>query len=692
MQVVKITPRSGWQAISWRELFEYRELLFFLVWRDVLVRYKQTALGVAWAVLQPLFLMLIFSVIFGRLAKIDSEGLPYPVYVYAGLLPWTFFANSVTQAGLSLLNQQNLLTKIYFPRLFVPTSSVGAALVDLLLAYCVYAAVLFYYQVTPAMTMFYSPLLITLLVIAALGFGYTLSALTVMYRDFRFVIPFMIQAMMYLSPVVYPVSMVPEKFQTLLALNPMTGIIHAFVPPSWAPLSSRGCYTYPRQSQWPYSSSAYFISGKLSAASPTSPETEFIDMKHAAISIRQLGKSYRLNQYNKPDNFRDLLVSMAKAPLRLTRGGISAQKHDFWALRDVSFSILPGEVVGIVGRNGAGKSTLLKILSRITEPSAGEVILRGRVSSLLEVGTGFHPELTGRENIFLNGSILGMKHAEIRARFDEIVAFAEVEKFLDTPVKRYSSGMYVRLAFAVAAHLEPEILIVDEVLAVGDMEFQKKCLGKMGEVARDGRTVLIVSHNMSVIQSLCKRSILLRQGRLVDDGETERVIKAYLHFLSQNDSDPFVDNPERTGNGAVRLTAARLLDANGYPAMQAISGADLQVEFRYENPKKLAQTHAKITLYNHLGIAVANLSTRFLGKPLFLSSRGVLTCRIPKLPLPLGEYRIEAALVDNHNGVYDQLPNALVFDVSMSIYYQTGLTPDIQWSTALFDYAWRAAT
>ena len=201
---------------------------------------------------------------------------------------------------------------------------------------------------------------------------------------------------------------------------------------------------------------------------------------------------------------------------------------DFWALRDVSFDVQQGEVLGIIGRNGAGKSTLLKILSRITEPTAGRVTLRGRVASLLEVGTGFHPELTGRENIFLNGAILGMSRAEIRRKFDEIVAFAEVEQFLDTPVKRYSSGMYVRLAFAVAAHLEPEILVVDEVLAVGDAEFQKKCLGKMGEVAKGGRTVLFVSHNMAAIRRLCSRVILLKNGRITQSGNVNQCIDTYL--------------------------------------------------------------------------------------------------------------------------------------------------------------------
>ena len=223
-----IRPRKGWINIDWAELYRYRELLFFLTWRDILVRYKQTVLGVAWAVLQPVFMMVVFTVIFGRLAKIDSEGLPYAVYVYAGLLPWTFFSNAVSQAGLSLVNQQALLTKIYFPRLFVPTSSVGAGLVDLAISFLVYGVILAVYGIVPSAGIIWLPLLVVLTVLAALGFGYTLAALTVSYRDFRFLVPFMMQAMMYISPVVYPVTLVPERYHWLLALNPMTGIIGAF--------------------------------------------------------------------------------------------------------------------------------------------------------------------------------------------------------------------------------------------------------------------------------------------------------------------------------------------------------------------------------------------------------------------------------------------------------------------------------
>lgn len=262
-------------------------------------------------------------------------------------------------------------------------------------------------------------------------------------------------------------------------------------------------------------------------------------MTDTAINVEGIGKKYRLGRTERYKSLRESLVSAATAPFRRFRAAANGRADDqtFWALKDVSFDVVRGEVIGIIGRNGAGKSTLLKILSRITEPTEGRIRIRGRVGSLLEVGTGFHPELTGRENIYMNGAILGMHRWEITEKFDDIVEFAEVESFIDTPVKRYSSGMYMRLAFAVAAHMEPEILIVDEVLAVGDAQFQKKCLGKMGDVARHGRTVLFVSHNMEAVVNLCSKAVLLERGRVVRIGPTGEVIQQYRTGLLDRGMD-----------------------------------------------------------------------------------------------------------------------------------------------------------
>lgn len=288
-----------------------------------------------------------------------------------------------------------------------------------------------------------------------------------------------------------------------------------------------------------------------------------------AIKVQNLGKEYVIGSKEKGnETFREMLLSSLSAPFRrFTQSkGKTEQEERFWALKDVSFEIQPGEVVGIIGRNGAGKSTLLKILSRITEPTKGEINILGRVSSLLEVGTGFHPELTGRENIFLNGAILGMSRAEISRKFDEIVAFAEVEKFLDTPVKRYSSGMYVRLAFAVAAHLEPEILIVDEVLAVGDAQFQKKCLGKMQDVGKEGRTVLFVSHNMGAVTQLCKSIIYLCEGKIIEQSkEVASIIRRYNEGEGKEHQMRWSANDNAHLNEWFAPTDFYLCDENGSP-------------------------------------------------------------------------------------------------------------------------------
>lgn len=306
------------------------------------------------------------------------------------------------------------------------------------------------------------------------------------------------------------------------------------------------------------------------------------------IKVRNVAKRYTLGRRQVPyDTLREMLVSKLRA--RLKSPGLNAESagEDFWALTNIDFEICPGEIVGIIGRNGAGKSTLLKILSRITEPTSGRIELYGRVGSLLEVGTGFHPELSGRENIFLNGTILGMTRREIARKFDEIVAFAEVERFLDTPVKRYSSGMYVRLAFAVAAHLDPEILLIDEVLAVGDTRFQRKCLDKMQDVGQQGRTVVFVSHNMPAITRLCPRTILIDGGKVIADGPSHEVVGTYLGSdMGTSAKREWPDVVSAPGNENVRLLATRIVtdDGRNVPAVDIREPVGLEMEFEVLQP------------------------------------------------------------------------------------------------------------
>ncbi len=304
-----------------------------------------------------------------------------------------------------------------------------------------------------------------------------------------------------------------------------------------------------------------------------------------AIRVEKLGKRYRIAHSGRAAAYRTLresLTNAVQAPFRRwIKGAAKPRTEDYWALQDVNFQVAPGEVVGVIGSNGAGKSTLLKVLSRITEPTTGEVRLVGRVGSLLEVGAGFHPELTGRENVYLNGAVLGMSRREIDQRFDDIVRFAELEKFLDTPVKRYSSGMYMRLAFSVAAHIQPEILLVDEVLAVGDVAFQKKCLGKMGDVARGGRTVLFVSHQMDALLKLCPRSILLDHGRIVAEGPTREVIDKYFARQQTLLGGELAPSTDRRGAQRFRFTGTWIEDAAGRRLSSVLAGQEIRLVASY---------------------------------------------------------------------------------------------------------------
>ena len=413
-------------------------------------------------------------------------------------------------------------------------------------------------------------------------------------------------------------------------------------------------------------------------------------MSQTAIRVRGIGKEYAIGaKAERYKTLRESLASMFTAPARLLRlSGKHREEEKVWALRDVTFDVQPGEVVGVIGRNGAGKSTLLKILSRITDPTTGMAEIHGRVGSLLEVGTGFHPELTGRENIYLNGAILGMRRFEIDRKFDQIVAFSEIEQFIDTPVKKYSSGMYLRLAFAVAAHLEPEILLVDEVLAVGDADFQKKCLGKMGDVAREGRTVLFVSHNMPAVQALCNRAILLRHGTVALDTDVAEVLREYLGYLTASSPDAFRNNPDRSGDGSVRLTAGRILDDRGRTVERLVAGAPATFEFSYENLTTADRIEFLATIINHLGISVTHFNTSVSGFVIRgLGSTGIIACQIPNLPLPRGEYRVAVA-VKRGGSTADHIPNALTFSIESSTFFESGKLPPIQHSACLIAHEW----
>jgi lipopolysaccharide transport system ATP-binding protein len=382
------------------------------------------------------------------------------------------------------------------------------------------------------------------------------------------------------------------------------------------------------------------------------------------IEVEDLAKCYRLGVIGS-HTLRDAAERFWRTRIRrLPPHQQSSVEADFWALRDVTFNVGRGEVLGIIGRNGAGKSTLLKILSRITEPTSGEVRLRGRVSSLLEVGTGFHPDLSGRENIYLNGAILGMRRAEIARRFDEIVAFAEVSQFLDTPVKHYSSGMYVRLAFAVAAHLEPDILIVDEVLAVGDHKFQQKSLGKMHEIASSQeRTVLFVSHNLANIRQLCTSAILMHGGRLMHQGETEDVLRAYNQGTEGSSASVTVG-----GNG-VDLRRIRLIAADGVETNHPIFNQDYVLELVFEAPLPMKDAMIVVEVEDSAGLVVSSLGTVEEGVHPFVLEGLVTVCfRLDALALTPGAFRIRASVYRwFENRPELEVQNAFRFEVQPAV-------------------------
>lgn len=427
----------------------------------------------------------------------------------------------------------------------------------------------------------------------------------------------------------------------------------------------------------------------------------YLNMSDVAIKVENLGKSYQIGhnlaQSERYTALRDVIAHNAKNLARKTRDMFQGKAivhgdevEEFWALKDINFEIKQGDRVGIIGRNGAGKSTLLKILSRITEPTAGRVTINGRVASLLEVGTGFHPELTGRENIFLNGAILGMSRREIQRKFDEIVDFAEVERFLDTPVKRYSSGMYVRLAFAVAAHLEPEILVVDEVLAVGDAQFQKKCLGKMDDVAKGGRTVFFVSHNMAAIQSLCTRGILLAKGNMVSNDNIGAVVSKYKEISPNFGNISIFDRRDRRGSQQLKFIDFEIRNCQDQVVDSVCIGDPVKLVLYYQSKEgaDLRNVHVSIGVYERLGDKLLQLSTK-LQQSSFerIPPSGQIICNVPSLPLQSGTYSLNIQSTVGGDEA-DWIQDAALIEVHAADYLGGGKLPQENEGRYVLKHSW----
>ena len=409
-------------------------------------------------------------------------------------------------------------------------------------------------------------------------------------------------------------------------------------------------------------------------------------MTDIAVHVDGVWKRFHRGEIH--DSLRDLVPALARRALGRGPKRGELREGDFWALQDVSLEVRRGEVLGIIGANGAGKSTLLKLLARILRPNRGRIRVNGRLRALIEIAAGFHPDLTGRENIYLNGTILGMKHREIDARFDEIVEFSGIERFLDTPVKRYSSGMYARLGFAVAAHLEPEILVVDEVLAVGDAEFQQKCLGKMGDVARGGRTVLFVSHNMAAVQSLCERVMLLRQGEVLGIGSTEQMIAAYLGCLQRADRVRLADRTDRSGNGEVRLSEIRISAGGTYDSDVVLCGSELHIELEFLARRRIEHPVFFLAVHDMMGTLLCHMNTRATAQALPVDAGpGRIACNIPRLPLCPGQYSLNVAVTEGTD-MLDRVQKARVFTVEGGDFHGTGNLSSARAAKFLVDYSW----
>ncbi|MBA3044807.1 MAG: ABC transporter ATP-binding protein [Euryarchaeota archaeon] len=421
-------------------------------------------------------------------------------------------------------------------------------------------------------------------------------------------------------------------------------------------------------------------------------------MEAPIIEVKNLSKLYLLGKTQYNQRLTESITNTIMHPIQAIKGA-TAKKEEFWALKDISFKVEKGEIVGIIGRNGAGKSTLLKVLSQITFPTEGEVVLRGRVGSLLEVGTGFHPELTGRENIYLNGRILGMKKKEIEDKFKDIVKFAEIDKFLDTPVKRYSSGMYVRLAFAVAAHLDPEILIVDEVLAVGDAQFQKKCLGKMKDVSQEGRTVLFVSHNMAAVSTLCNKGILLDAGKIISEGFVDDIINSYIEKGKETLGERvWKDFNTAPGDDVVRLKSVQII-SDGEVTDNVRIDKDVLVEFEFWNKKPGALISSSIHLLDRMGVGVlasSNMRSASLNDDGWFGRQHPVglfktSCKIPANFLNEGQYFINVIIltdVMNARLKVDEVVSFTVHDTGEMRKEYAGnwlgvVRPKLEWRTNL---------
>ncbi len=655
---VTIDPPRGAIGFDLGPLWEYRQLLFFFTWRDLKVRYKQTVLGASWALLQPLLATIVFTIFFGRVAHLPSDGVPYLIFSFAGTLPWTYFSNAMTAGSNSLVSAASMIAKVYFPRIALPISAVLGSAFDFLCAAVLIVPMMAWYGIGPSWRLLTLPLFFLLASTAALGMSFLLSALNVRYRDVRYVLPFLTQLWMFATPVVYSSASLHQPWRHPLRPQP-DGRSRRRLPlgdhrrrrrsgPDDGRVGGDGARDAGRRGRLlPEGRPVDGGRDLMASASTVAIRTDRLSKRYtlggsATFGYATLGESVANSRAR---------ARGARRPRRRSSGRSATSRSRSSRARRSAF----------IGRNGAGKTTLLKILSRITRPTEGRAMLQGRVGSLLEVGTGFHRELTGRENVYMNGALLGMTRREIRRRFDEIVAFAEVEDFLDTPVKRYSSGMTVRLAFSVAAHLEPEILLVDEVLAVGDAGVPAEVprQDERGRRAPDGRSSSSATTWRS-IQSLCRRGIYLEHGSVQTDAPIATAVADYLRALE--DKAEALDISERVDRRGAQGVRVQTIDIRNRDASQSIaSGAPIEITLGLSGTAR--GVSCVICIYDQLGHPVTELSSLRAGPDDVFEHQDEprFQCHIDELLLVPGRYRIDLELYGG--GLQDLVEGAAYFDV-----------------------------
>jgi len=639
--------RRALQALgstSWSSLVRFHDLLVSLTWRDIRVRYKQSVLGIAWAVLLPLSMMLVFTFVFTRAIdarQVLSVDMPYALYAYSGLVPWTFFSAGLGGCVTSLVANRNLVTKVYFPREVFPVACIAGAFVDFCVAMTVLFGLIGYFQWTgawrfdPTPALAFVPIVIVVQVTLTVGLGMMLAMANLFYRDVRQVFGVAIQLAMFVSAVVVPVPADGSLLARVIGVNPLVPIIGAY----------RDCIMFgrlPDMTAFSYSA----VVAAIAAVAGVGCFRRVHLMSETMVQFERVCKRFRLGESH--DSLRDLISACVR---HLFGGGRVSSRESFWAVRDVDFTVRRGESVGVIGPNGAGKSTVLKLLSNVLRPDAGRIRVRGRLAALIEVGAGFHGDLTGRENIFLNGAILGMSRAEIRAKLDAIVGFAGLERFIDTPVKRYSSGMYARLGFSIASHVEPDVLLVDEVLSVGDAVFRLRCMDRMRRLVRDGTTLVFVTHDLDQMQSICPRAIVLEHGCVAFAGPSSEAVAAYMQAMSRSYARRGLEIGSDQRDAPVVVDGVTLTDASDRPVVWARPHQKLCVALSFTLrrvvPRLVVELNMRASVAENLvSVNSGRDDTYFEGRP----GRHTVRLEFPALHVAGGQYLWNVRLWDGDTG------------------------------------------